>query len=86
MGVVSCATLLPANLRHVMEGLALKSLLSSEQVNGLTRYRFFNTTRRYALEKLEHSGALRTFEGRYAAYIAQAHKPSGRQVRLQLAE
>ncbi|PTT97859.1 transcriptional regulator, partial [Pseudomonas sp. HMWF031] len=86
MGVVSCATLLPAHLRHVMEGLALKSLLSREQVNGLTRYRFLNTTRRYALEKLELSGALRTFERRYATYIAQVHPPSGRQVFLQLAE
>jgi predicted ATPase len=86
MGVVSCATLLPAHLRHVMEGLALKSLLSREQVNGLTRYRFLNTTRRYALEKLELSGALRTFERRYATYIAQVRPPSGRQVFLQLAE
>jgi predicted ATPase/DNA-binding winged helix-turn-helix (wHTH) protein len=86
MGVVSCATLLPAHLRHVMESLALKSLLSREQVNGLTRYRFLNTTRRYALEKLELSGALRTFERRYATYIAQVHPPSGRQVFLQLAE
>jgi predicted ATPase len=86
MGVISCATLLPATLRHVMEGLALKSLLSREQVDGLTRYRFLNTTRRYALEKLEHSGALCTFEMRYAAHIARAPKPSGRQVLLQLAE
>ncbi|PPA00652.1 transcriptional regulator, partial [Pseudomonas sp. MWU12-2312b] len=86
MGVVSCATLLPAHLRHVMEGLALKSLLSREQVNGLTRYRFLNTTRRYALEKLELSGALCTFERRYATYIAQVRPPSGRQVFLQLAE
>jgi predicted ATPase/DNA-binding winged helix-turn-helix (wHTH) protein len=86
MGVVSCATLLPANLIKIMESLALKSLLSLEQIKGETRYRFLNTTRRYALEKLEDSGTLRTFEIRYAGYISQAHRPSGRQVPLQLAE
>jgi predicted ATPase len=52
----------------------------------VTRYRFLNTTRSYALEKLEHSGALRTYEMRYAGYISQAHRPSDRQVVLQLAE
>ncbi|VVP90873.1 hypothetical protein PS918_03221 [Pseudomonas fluorescens] len=86
MGVVSCATLLPASLSKVLQSLALKSLLSQEQANGVKRYRFLNTTRRYALEKLEHSGALRTFERRYAGYISQAHRPSERQVVLQLAE
>ena len=34
MGVISCAQLLPASLGEVMEGLALKSLLSLEQGNG----------------------------------------------------
>ncbi|MBV6821646.1 winged helix-turn-helix domain-containing protein [Pseudomonas sp. PD9R] len=80
MGVISCATLLPASLIKVMESLALKSLLSLEQVDGVSRYRFLNTTRSYALEKLEHSGALRTFEMRYAGYISHARQPSGRQV------
>ncbi|MGY2338047.1 ATP-binding protein [Pseudomonas sp. SDO5532_S415] len=86
MGVVSCATLLSANLNKVLESLALKSLLSREQASGVTRYRFLNTTRSYALEKLEHSGALRTFEMRYADYISQSHRRSGRPVVLQLAE
>lgn len=86
MGVISCATLLPANLISVMESLVLKSLLSLEQAKGVSRYRFLNTTRSYALEKLESSGALRTFEMRYAGYISQAHRPSGRQVLVQLAE
>jgi predicted ATPase len=58
MEVVSCATLLPASLSMVLESLALKSLLSLAQVNGVTRYLFLNTTRGYALEKLEHSGKL----------------------------
>jgi predicted ATPase/DNA-binding winged helix-turn-helix (wHTH) protein len=82
MGVVSCATLLPASLNKVLQSLVLKSLLSLEQANGVTRYRFLNTTRSYALEKLEHSGSLRTFEMRYAGYISQAHRPSDRQVAL----
>lgn len=82
MGVISCATLLPADLIKVLDSLALKSLLSLEQANGVTRYRFLNTTRSYALEKLEHSGALPIFEMRYAGYISQAYRASDRQVFL----
>jgi predicted ATPase/DNA-binding winged helix-turn-helix (wHTH) protein len=82
MGVISCTTLLPASLNKVMESLALKSLLSLEQINGVSRYRFLNTTRSYALEKLELSGALRTFEMRYAGYISHVRQPSGWQVAL----
>jgi predicted ATPase/DNA-binding winged helix-turn-helix (wHTH) protein len=86
MGVISCAVLLPSILAEVVEGLALKSLLSLEQGSGLPRYRFLNTTRTYALEKLEHSGDLRTFEMRYARYISQTRWTSGGQVMLQLVE
>ncbi|RKS28485.1 putative ATPase [Pseudomonas sp. WPR_5_2] len=53
MGVVDCAALSAANLGKVLQSLALKSLLSLEQANGVSRYRFLNTTRGYALEKLE---------------------------------
>ncbi|MGE8066947.1 ATP-binding protein [Pseudomonas sp. NPDC089569] len=86
MGVVSCASLLPVDLTVVLESLVLKSLLSKERTHGQSRYRFLNTTRRYALEKLEHSGALRTVEMRYAGYISQVRRPSGRHVSLQLVE
>ncbi|WP_338585966.1 winged helix-turn-helix domain-containing protein [Pseudomonas sp. MAG733B] len=82
MGVVSCATLLPANLNGVMDSLVLKSLLSLEQGNGVSRFRFLNTTRSYALEKLEHSGALRSVEMRYAGYISHTQQPSDRHVAL----
>ncbi|WP_448107134.1 ATP-binding protein [Pseudomonas azerbaijanoccidentalis] len=82
MGVVSCATLLPANLNGVMDSLVLKSLLSLEQGNGVSRFRFLNTTRSYALEKLEHSGALRSVEMRYAGYISHTQRPSDRHVAL----
>ncbi|WP_419709744.1 ATP-binding protein [Pseudomonas sp. NFX224] len=82
MGVVSCATLLPASLTGVMDSLVLKSLLSLEQGNGVSRFRFLNTTRSYALEKLEHSGALRTVEMRYAGYITHTQRPSDRHVVL----
>ncbi|MNP32094.1 putative HTH-type transcriptional regulator [compost metagenome] len=82
MAVISCAMLLPASLTDVLQSLALKSLLSLEQSHGVSRYRFLNTTRSYALEKLEHSGALRTFEIRYAGYISQARQPSERQMFL----
>ncbi|MNG39349.1 hypothetical protein D3C84_1273960 [compost metagenome] len=60
MGVISCDTLLPASLTKVLDSLALKSLLSLEQANGVSRYRFLNTTRSYALEKLEHGGNAET--------------------------
>jgi predicted ATPase/DNA-binding winged helix-turn-helix (wHTH) protein len=86
IGVISCAVLLPSTLVEVVQGLALKSLLSLEQGSGVPRYRFLNTTRTYALEKLEHSGNLRTFEMRYARYISQTRWASDRQVTLQLVE
>ncbi|VVP11811.1 hypothetical protein PS874_03240 [Pseudomonas fluorescens] len=56
IGVIGCAQLLPGRLVEVIERLALKSLLSLEQGNGVTRYRFLNTTRSYALEKRQHEG------------------------------
>jgi predicted ATPase/DNA-binding winged helix-turn-helix (wHTH) protein len=86
IGVISCDRLPVAELVQVMESLALKSLLSPEQGGGVTRYRFLNTTRTYALEKLELSGELRTLELRYAGYIRQMHRPSGVHVALQLVE
>ena len=43
-----------ASLRDVLASLALKSLLSLDQTQGTNRYRFLNTTRRYALEKRDH--------------------------------
>ena len=86
IGVISCAALLPARLIEGVESLALKSLLSLEQGGGLARYRFLNTTRTYALEKLEGSGELRTVEMRYARYISRARWVSSGQVALQLVE
>ncbi|NBB63793.1 transcriptional regulator [Pseudomonas sp. ODNR1LW] len=86
MDVISCATLPPSSLGNVMESLALKSLLSLEQVHGVTRYRFLNTTRCYALDKLEQSGALRTFEMRYAGYVSHLRRPSSRYMALEFAE
>jgi len=84
IGVISCAVLWPTSVSEVVERLALKSLLSVEQSNGMTRYRFLNTTRTYVLEKLELSGLLRVFEMRYARYISRACRVSGRPVSLQL--
>lgn len=82
MGVVSCATVRSAGLSRVMDSLVLKSLLSLEQRNGVSRFRFLNTTRRYALEKLELSGALRTVKMRYAGYVDRIRRPSDRRVAL----
>lgn len=86
IGVISCAVLRPTSLAEVIERLVLKSLLSVEQGNGMTRYRLLNTTRTYVLEKLELSGLLRVFEMRYARYISRARWGSGRPVSLQLVE
>ncbi len=84
--VINCAVLRPTGLVEVVERLAAKSLLSVEQGGEVPRYRFLNTTRAYALEKLEHSGKLRVFEGRYARYIRRARWVSGDTVSLQLVE
>ncbi|WP_347907489.1 winged helix-turn-helix domain-containing protein [Pseudomonas grandcourensis] len=86
IGVISCDALPVAELIEVLDNLTLKSLLSQEQGGGVTRYRFLNTTRTYALEKLELSGELRTLETRYAGYVSQTCRPSGGQVTLQLVE
>ncbi|MEK1835654.1 MAG: transcriptional regulator, partial [Pseudomonas sp.] len=86
IGVISCAVLRPGCLVEIVARLASKSLLSVEQGSGVTRYRFLNTTRIYALEKLEHSGHLRAFELRHARYISRARWTSAGQVSLQLVE
>ncbi|MNY43637.1 putative HTH-type transcriptional regulator [compost metagenome] len=86
IGVICCDRLPAADLVKVMESLALKSLLTLEQGREVARYRFLNTTRTYALEKLELSGELRALEMRYAGYVSQARWPSGGQVALQLVE
>jgi predicted ATPase len=86
ISVISCAMLIPASLVKVVERLASKSLLSMEQGSGVTRYRLLNTTRTYALEKLEHSGYLRASELRYTRYISRARWTSGGQVSLELVE
>jgi predicted ATPase len=86
IGVICCATLPPSSLSNVMQSLALKSLLALEQVHGVTRYRLLNTTRCYALDKLEQSGALRTFEMRYTGYVSHPRRPSSPPVALAFAE
>ena len=86
IGVMSCAVLLQGRVREAVERLALKSLLSLEQGSGVSRYRFLNTTRTYALEKLERNGALRDVERRYARYINRSRSKSGGQEALQLVE
>ena len=76
----------PVRLKALMDRLVAQSLLSLERTNGTGRYRFLNTTRTYALEKLEHSGELRLFEARYARYVSRARWVSGVQVPLELVE
>ncbi|MFY0728774.1 ATP-binding protein [Pseudomonas sp. NFX15] len=86
ISVISGDALPVAELIEVLDNLALKSLLSLEQGSSGPRYRFLNTTRSYALEKLEHSDELCALETRYAGYLSQMRAPSGGQVALQLVE
>jgi predicted ATPase/DNA-binding winged helix-turn-helix (wHTH) protein len=71
ISVISCTVLRTISVVEMVERLAAKSLLSVEQGSGVACYRFLNTTRAYALEKLEHSGDLQAFEMRYARYISR---------------
>jgi predicted ATPase len=86
IGVSSCQVLKPNQLAALVQRLVAKSLLSMDQVNGATRYRFLNTTRTYALEKLEHSGHLGRFERRYWHYVSRARRVSGVQLPMELVE
>ncbi|WP_415760068.1 ATP-binding protein [Pseudomonas sp. LT1P18] len=86
IGVISCKALEPAQLPALVARLVAKSLLSMDQVNGSSRYRFLNTTRTYALEKLEHSGHLPVFKRRYSHYISRARWVSGVQLPVELVE
>ncbi|RON53932.1 ATP-binding protein [Pseudomonas frederiksbergensis] len=86
IGVISCAVLPPMHLLAMVERLARKSLLMVERINGTVRYRFLNTTRAYALEKLEHSGHLRALELSHAQYNSRARWISGVQLPVELIE
>lgn len=86
IGVISAAVLPPMHLLAMIERLARKSLLSVEQVNGTPRYRFLNTTRTYALEKLDNSGHLRALELSHAHYNSRARWISGAQLPVELIE
>ncbi|MHC8334492.1 ATP-binding protein [Pseudomonas sp. LB3P25] len=86
IGVCSCVELKPDQLAALVKRLVAKSLLSMDQVNGTARYRFLNTTRTYAVEKLEHSGHLGAFERRYWHYISRARWVSGVQLPMELVE
>ncbi|MGE8186797.1 ATP-binding protein [Pseudomonas sp. NPDC086278] len=86
IGVISCEVLKPGQLTALVQRLVAKSLLSMDHVNGIDRYRFLNTTRTYALEKLERSGHLRAFERHYAHYISRARWVSGVQLPMELVE
>lgn len=86
IGVSSCALLKPDVLAALVERLVAKSLLSKDQVNGTSRYRFLNTTRCYALEKLELSGQQRVFERRFSHYISRVRRASGVPLSMELVE
>lgn len=55
---------------ELLSSLIDKSLVSSEASGAEQRYRLLESTRQYALEKLDDSGELANLHGRHAAYYA----------------
>lgn len=57
------------NVILAVSGLAAKSLLVTVHSGGSIRYSFLETTRAYALQKLEDNGERRNMACRYAAFV-----------------
>src|SRR6185503_2958407 len=55
---------------RAVENLVAKSLMSVSTASGRTHYRLLDTTRVYALEKLEDSGERAAIAQRHARYFA----------------
>jgi predicted ATPase/DNA-binding winged helix-turn-helix (wHTH) protein len=77
LAVISCPQLAPQRLAVIIEGLALKSLLTVERGGSAGRYRMLNTTRCCAREQLERSGEGIELERRHARYIKRIRRTSG---------
>jgi predicted ATPase/DNA-binding winged helix-turn-helix (wHTH) protein len=76
LAVISCPQLAPQRLAVIIEGLALKSLLTVERGGSTGRYRMLNTTRCYAHGQLERSGEGIELERRHARYIKRIRRTS----------
>jgi predicted ATPase/DNA-binding winged helix-turn-helix (wHTH) protein len=76
LAVISCPQLAPQRLAVIIEGLALKSLLTVERGGSTGRYRMLNTTRCYAHGQLERSGEGIELERRHARYIQRIRRTS----------
>jgi predicted ATPase len=57
-------------IAEALDSLVAKSLLSAVAARGTTRFRLLETTRVYALEKLEESGEKQVIALRHAKYLA----------------
>jgi predicted ATPase/pimeloyl-ACP methyl ester carboxylesterase len=55
---------------EVLSSLVDKSLVATEARGAVRRYRFFESTRAYALEKVSAAGELRMLQGRHVEYFA----------------
>jgi predicted ATPase len=60
-----------AEIFDAMASLVEKSLIVTRLDDGQQRYRLLDTTRAYALEKLEEYDELDVFSGRHAKYVAE---------------
>jgi predicted ATPase/DNA-binding winged helix-turn-helix (wHTH) protein len=60
-----------AEIFDAIAGLVEKSLIVAGLDDGQQRYRLLNTTRAYALEKLEEHDELDVISGRHAKYVAE---------------
>jgi predicted ATPase len=60
-----------AKIFDAIAGLVEKSLIVTRLDDGQQRYRLLDTTRAYALEKLEEHDELDVISGRHAKYVAE---------------
>src|SRR6266851_1193937 len=60
-----------AEIFDAIAGLVEKSLIAARLDDGQQRYRLLDTTRAYALEKLEEHDELDVISGRHAKYVAE---------------
>jgi predicted ATPase/ribosome-binding protein aMBF1 (putative translation factor) len=68
--VVCDATLRASDVFETLSSLAEKSLVVAELEGASPRYRFLESTRAFAIEKLRESGEHSTFAHRYALWVA----------------
>ncbi|MFJ4144586.1 ATP-binding protein [Pseudomonas sp. NPDC089734] len=78
--VVTCTHLSARCVNKALEVLLNNSLLSMERTDGVLSYGLLHTTRLYALDRLQRSGELRTYEARHVLHLGREPVTAGRRV------